>query len=135
MPVLWKWPNSLADSKSQTESSESPNGSLRERKQSVLIMSSARRTHDGGLPAPAVQSPSIVAQAGEASEGEGAPCGGDVQVVLVEQEGNPHAPLTLLPRVVEGDGALPLPVLSPVLKLGEDTSRKHNAYFSNAEQI
>lgn len=98
-------------------------------------MNSARRTHDGGLPAPAVQSSSIVAQAGEASEGEGAARGGDVQVVIVKQEGNPHAPLTLLPRVVEGDGALPLPVLSPVLKLGKDRSRNLNAYFSNAEQI
>lgn len=29
-------------------------------------------THDGGLPAAAVQSPTIVAQAGEAAEGEGA---------------------------------------------------------------
>lgn len=30
------------------------------------------RTHEGGLPAPAVQSPSVIAQAGEASKGEGA---------------------------------------------------------------
>lgn len=75
------------------------------------------RTHDGGLPAPAVQGTAVVAQAGEASEGEGAARGGHVQVVLVEQEGHPHPPLTLLPRVVERDGALPLAVLAPVLEL------------------
>lgn len=80
-------------------------------------MSGALPTHDGGLPAPAVQRPPIVTQAGEASEGEGAAGGRDVQVVLVEQERDPHAPLTLLPRVVEGDGALSLAVLTPVLKL------------------
>lgn len=74
-------------------------------------------THDGGLPAPAVQGPPVVAQAGEASEGEGAAGRRDVQVVLVEQERDPHAALTLLPRVMEGDGALPLTVLTPVLKL------------------
>lgn len=74
-------------------------------------------THDGGLPASAVQSPPIVAQAGKATEREGAAGGRDVQVVLVEQEGNPHAALALLPRVMEGDGALSLTVLTPVLKL------------------
>lgn len=85
--------------------------------QSILIMKSTLPTHDGGLPAPTVQSPSIVAQAGEASEGECAASGRDVQVVLVEQERNSHTALTLLPRVMEGDGALPFSVLTPVLKL------------------
>lgn len=74
-------------------------------------------THDGGLPAAAVQSPAIVAQAGEAAKGEGAARGRDVQVVLVEQERHPHAALALLPCMVEGDGAFPLTVLTPVLKL------------------
>ena len=74
-------------------------------------------THDGGLPAATVQRPPVVAQAGEAPEGEGAAGWRDVQVVLVEQEGDPHATLTLLPSVMEWDGALPLTVLTPVLKL------------------
>lgn len=74
-------------------------------------------THDGGLPAPAVQPPPVVAEAGEASKGEGAAGGRDVQVVLVEQERNPHPALALLPCVMEGDGAFPLTVLTPVLKL------------------
>lgn len=74
-------------------------------------------THDSGLPAAAVQRPPVVAQTGEAAEGEGAAGGRHVQVVLVQQEGHTHAPLALLARVVEGDGALPLPVLAPVLKL------------------
>ena len=85
--------------------------------QSIFIMKSALPTHDGGLPAPAVQSPPIVAQAGEASEGEGAAGGRDVQVVLVEQERDAHAALALLPRVMEGDGAFPLAILAAVLKL------------------
>lgn len=35
----------------------------------------------------------------------------------MEEEGDAHATLALLPSVMEGDGALPLPVLPPVLKL------------------
>lgn len=92
--------------------------------QSILIMNSTPPTHDGGLPAAAVQGPPIVAQAGEASEGEGAAGGRDVQVVLVEQERNPHTALALLPRVMEGDGALSLTVLTPVLKLKQNRRRK-----------
>lgn len=38
-------------------------------------------------------------------------------MVLVEQEWHPHTALPFFPRVVEGDGAFPLTVLTPVLKL------------------
>lgn len=38
-------------------------------------------------------------------------------MVLVEQEWHPHTALSFFPRVVEGDGAFPLAVLTPVLKL------------------
>lgn len=75
------------------------------------------RTHDGGLPAAAVQCAPIVTQAGEAPEREGAAGWRDIQMVLMEQEGHPHPPLSFFPCVVEGDGALPLTVLAPVLKL------------------
>ncbi len=88
--------------------------------QSILVTNSTLLTHDGGLPAPTVQGPPIVTQAGEAPEGEGAAGRRDVQVVLVEQERNPHTALTLLPRVMEGDGALSLTVLTPVLKLKQN---------------
>lgn len=74
-------------------------------------------THDGGLPTAAVQSAPIVTQAGEASKREGAAGWRDIQMVLMEQEGHPHPPLSFFPRVVEGDGAFPLTVLAPVLKL------------------
>lgn len=87
-------------------------------------MNSTLHTHDRGLPAPAVQSSSIITQAGKASEREGAACGRDVQVVLVEQEGNPHTALTLLSCVMEGDGALPLTVLTSVLKLKRSRRRR-----------
>lgn len=83
----------------------------------ILIVSGAPPTHDGGLPAPAVQSPPVIPEAREATEGEGAAGGRDVQVVLVEQEGNAHTPLALLPRVMVRDGALSLAVVTPVLKL------------------
>lgn len=85
------------------------------------------RTHDGGLPATAVQSAPIVTQAGEASEREGAAGWRDIQMVLVEQEGHPHPPLSFFPRVVEGDGAFPLTVLAPVLKLETFTSFPHQS--------
>lgn len=94
--------------------------------QYILITNSTLPTHDGGLPAAAVQSPPIVSKAGEASKGEGAAGGRDVQVVLVEQEGNPHTPLTLLSRVVEGDGALSLTVFAPVLKLKQNRRSKNH---------
>lgn len=77
-------------------------------------------THDGGLPAAAVQPPPVVAQAREAAKGEGAAGGRHVQVVLVQQEGHAHAALALLAGVVERDGALPLTVLTPVLELEEE---------------
>lgn len=35
----------------------------------------------------------------------------------MQQEWHAHAPLALLARVVEGDGALPFTVFAPVLKL------------------
>lgn len=86
-------------------------------------------THDGGLPAAAVQLPPVVAQAGEAAKGEGATGGRHVQVVLMQQEGNSHAPLALLACVVEGDGALPFAVLAPVLKL------KVFGYYDESEVV
>lgn len=86
-------------------------------KQDFKLVASNLITHDGGLPASAVQGPPVVTQAREASEGEGAAGGRDVQVVVVQQEGNPHPTLALLPRVMEGDGALSLAILAAVLKL------------------
>lgn len=80
-------------------------------------MVSNQPTHDGSLPATAVKSSPIVAQAREASEGEGAAGWRDVQVIIVKQERNSHTALTLFPCVMEGDGALPLPVFTPVLEL------------------
>lgn len=92
--------------------------------QSILMMNSTLPTHDGGLPAPTVQSPPIITQAREASKGKGAAGRGNIQVVLVEQERNAHTPLTLLPCVMEGDGALSLTVLTPVLKLKQNRRRR-----------
>lgn len=86
-------------------------------------------THDCGLPAAAVQRPPVVAQAGEAAEGEGAAGGRHVQVVLMQQEGNAHSSLSLLACVVEGDRALPLTVLTPVLKL------KMFGYYDESEVV
>ena len=53
----------------------------------------------------------------------------------MKQEGNPHPALALLSRVVEGDGALPLPVLTPVLKLRRNKERNGaSATFISVQQ-
>lgn len=92
-------------------------------------------THDGGLPAAAVQSPPVVAQAREAAEGEGAARGRHVQVVLVQQEGDAHTTLALLAGVVEGDGALPLTVLTPVLELEEEDGNTLSGHLHLSKQL
>jgi len=121
------WPNSIADSQIHTESSDSlklSGGQARHAGYSHYEQHPLP-THDGGLPAPAVHNPPVVAQAREATEGEGASGGRDVQVVLVQQERYSHASLTLLPCVMVGDGALSLSVVAPILKL--KSSRKTRA--------
>lgn len=55
-------------------------------------------------------------------------------MVLVEQERHPHTALTFFSRVVEGDGAFPLTVLTPVLKL-ESSELSHIRVESTADHV
>lgn len=55
-------------------------------------------------------------------------------MVLVEQERHPHTALSFFPRVVEGNGAFPLTVLTPVLKL-ESSELCHIRFESTADRV
>lgn len=52
-------------------------------------------------------------------------------MIVVQQEGNAHPTLALLPRVMEGDGTLSLAVLAAVLKLkwNNRSSQSHESVF------